>query len=201
MDKRKLHHIWTKIRQIKPWYIFVLLVISSTVTVYSLRQNNLQMEKLRAAVYTADKDNTNVSAALSALQAYVTTNMNTNLASGPDAPYPPIQLEYTYARLQAADTQSTNNTNQALYTNAEDYCQQAIPNGFSGRYRVSCIEQYITSHGSTVQTIPVSLYEFSFLSPRWSPDFAGWSEVVSVALGIAFIADVVLRRVIKHYSR
>jgi hypothetical protein len=201
MDKRKLHHIWTKIRQVKPWYIFVLLVISTTVTIYALRQNNLQMVKLRDAVYSADKNNTDVSAALSALQAYVTTNMNTNLSSGPNAPYPPIQLEYTYARLEAADTQDTNTVNQALYTNAEDYCQQAIPNGFSGRYRVSCIEQYITSHGVAVQTIPISLYEFSFLSPRWSPDFAGWSLVVSVVLGLSFVSDVALRRVIKHYTR
>jgi hypothetical protein len=198
MDKRKLHHIWTKIRLIKPWYIFVLLIITTTVSIYSLRQNNLQMVKLRDAVYSADKNNTDVSAALEALQAFVTTNMNTNLASGPNAPYPPIQLEYTYTRLEAANTQSASNTNQALYTNAEDYCQQAIPNGFSGRYRVSCIEQYITSHGVVVQTIPASLYEFSFLSPRWSPDLAGWSLLVSIVLGATFIVDVALRRLIRH---
>ena len=201
MDKRKLHHIWTKIRLVKPWYIFVLLVITTTISIYSLRQNNLQMVKLRTAVYTADKDNTNVSAALEALQAFVTTNMNTNLASGPNAPYPPIQLEYTYARLEAANTQSASNTNQALYTNAEDYCQQAIPNGFSGRYRVSCIEQYITSHGVVVQTIPVSLYEFNFLSPRWSPDLAGWSLLVSIALTAVFVADVILSRSLRRLSR
>jgi hypothetical protein len=201
MDKRKLHHIWTKIRQIKPWYILVLLVISSTVSIYSLRQNNLEMVKLRSAVYTADKNDANVSVALEALQAFVTTHMNTNLASGPNAPYPPIQLEYTYTRLEAADTQSTSTINQALYTNAEDYCQQAIPNGFSGRYRVSCIEEYITSHGVAVQTIPASLYEFSFLSPSWSPDLAGWSLVASVVLALAFIVDVALRRILRHYSR
>jgi len=200
MDKRYLHHIWTKIRWIKPWYILVLLVITTSVSIYSLRQNNLQMVKLRNAVYTADKSNTNVSAALGALQAFVTTHMNTNLASGPNAPYPPIQLEYTYARLEAANTQSASNTNQALYTNAENYCQQAIPNGFSGRYRVSCIEEYITSHGVAVQTIPVSLYEFSFLSPRWSPDLAGWSLLISILLAISFVAYVVLRRLIRRYS-
>lgn len=201
MDKRHLHHIWTKIRWIKPWYILVLLVITSSISIYSLRQNNLQMVKLRSAVYTADKNNTDVSAALGALQAFVTTHMNTNLASGPNAPYPPIQLEYTYARLEAANTQSASNTNQALYTNAEDYCQQAIPNGFSGRYRVSCIEEYITSHGVTVQTIPVSLYEFSFLSPRWSPDLAGWSLLISIVLAIFLVFTVVLRRLIRRYSR
>jgi hypothetical protein len=201
MDKRHLHHIWTKIRWIKPWYILVLLVIATSVCIYSLRQNNLQMVRLRSAVYTADKNNTDVGTALGALQAFVTTHMNTNLASGPNAPYPPIQLEYTYSRLEAANTQSASNTNQALYTNAENYCQQAIPNGFSGRYRVSCIEEYITSHGVAVQTIPASLYEFSFLSPRWSPDLAGWSLLISIILAIFFVVTVVFRRVIRRYSR
>jgi len=200
MDKRQLHHIWTKIRWVKPWYILVLLVITASVSVYSLRQNNLQMVKLRQAVYAADKNNTDVSSPLAALQAFVTTHMNTNLSSGPSAPYPPIQLEYTYTRLQSINTQNASSINQALYTNAENYCQQAIPNGFSGSYRISCIEQYITSHGVTVQKVPQSLYEFSFLSPSWSPDLAGWSLVLSILLAIAFVITVVGRRLIKHFS-
>src|SRR5665213_1496323 len=104
MNKKQLHHIWTKIRWVKPWYILVLLVITASVSVYSLRQNNLQMVKLREAVYVADKNNTDVSSALEALQAFVTTHMNTNLSSGPSAPYPPVQLEYTYTRLQSINT-------------------------------------------------------------------------------------------------
>lgn len=201
MDKRHLHHIWAKIRWIKPWYILVLLVITTSVSVYTLRQNNLEMVTLRNAVYTADKNDANVSGALEALQAFVTTHMNTNLSSGPDAPYPPIQLEYTYTRLEAANNQNVSNLNQALYTNAENYCQQAIPNGFSGRYRVSCIEQYITSHGVAVQVIPPSLYEFSFLSPSWSPDLAGWSLVISVLLAVIFIGTLVAKRYIRRRSR
>ena len=200
MDKRQLHHVWTKIRLVKPWYILVLLVITSSVSIYALRQNNFQMVKLRENVYAADKANTDISAALGALQAFVTTNMNTNLSSGPNAPYPPIQLEYTYTRLEAASNQTASSINQALYTNAENYCQQAIPNGFSGRYRVSCIEQYITSHGVVVQAIPAALYEFSFLSPSWSPDLAGWSLLVSILLAIAFVVTLVGRRLIKHFS-
>jgi hypothetical protein len=159
------------------------------------------MVKLRDAVYSADKNNTDVSAALEALQAYVTTHMNANLSSGPNAPYPPIQLEYTYTRLQSANTATTSAVNQALYTNAEDYCQQAIPTGFSGRYRISCIEQYITSHGATVQVIPPSLYEFNFLSPSWSPDLAGWSLLASIVLAIIFIVTFATRYYIKNFSR
>ncbi len=159
------------------------------------------MVKLRDAVYSADKNNTDVNAALEALQAFVTSHMNTNLSSGPNAPYPPIQLEYTYTRLQAANNQATNDINKALYTNAENYCQQAIPTGFSGRYRISCIEQYITSHGVTVQVIPPSLYEFNFLSPSWSLDLAGWSLLASIGLAIIFIITLGTRYYIRNFSR
>ena len=200
MNKKQLHHIWTKIRWVKPWYILVLLVITASVSVYSLRQNNLQMVKLREAVYVADKNNTDVSSALEALQAFVTTHMNTNLSSGPSAPYPPVQLEYTYTRLQSINTQNASSVNQALYTNAENYCQQTIPNGFSGSYRISCIEQYITSHGVVVQKIPQSLYEFSFLSPSWSPDLAGWMLLISILLAIAFVITFFGRRLVRHYA-
>ena len=154
------------------------------------------MVKLRAAVYSADKNNSNVDGALKNLQTYVTSHMNTNLSSGPNAPYPPIQLEYTYTRLQSANNQSVSSVNQSLYTDAEYYCQQTIPTGFSGRYRVSCIEQYITSHGATVTLINPSLYEFNFLSPSWTPDLAGWTLVLSIFLGIVFLLSLVLRRLV-----
>jgi hypothetical protein len=152
------------------------------------------MVKLRTAVYTADKNNTDVNGTLKNLQAYVTSHMNTNLSSGPNAPYPPIQLEYTYIRLQQANNQSASNVNQTLYTDAENYCQATIPTGFSGRYRVSCIEQYITSHGATVTLINPSLYEFNFLSPSWSPDLGGWTILISIILGILFILSLVIKR-------
>lgn len=143
------------------------------VSVYALRENNLKMVKLRDTVYAADKNNGDVNGTLKDLQAYVTAHMNTDLSGGPNAAYPPIQLQYTYARLQDANNQLASRINGPLYTEAENYCQQKIPNGFSGRYRISCIEQYIKSRGTNVQNVPASLYEFDFVSPRWSPDLAG----------------------------
>ncbi|HUD10709.1 MAG TPA: hypothetical protein VMR28_03495 [Candidatus Saccharimonadales bacterium] len=200
MDKKRLHHIWTKFRAVKPWYFLILLIISAGFSVYALRQNNLEMVHLRNAVFADDKNNGDVNAALKNLQAYVTTHMNTNLSGGPNAAYPPIQLQYTYARLQQANNQAAG-ANSTLYTDAENYCQQKIPTGFSGRYRISCIEQYIQSHGVAVQNIPVSLYEFDFVSPQWSPDLAGWSLVVSVIVLLLFLVSAGVRLWLKHYAK
>ncbi|HKR82395.1 MAG TPA: hypothetical protein VJR27_05365 [Candidatus Saccharimonadales bacterium] len=182
MDKRHLHHLWTRIRRVKIWQLFVLFVVSMGVCVFSLRANNLQMVHLRNDVYQADKTGTGVETALQKLRSYVQVHMNTNLTDGTTAVYPPIQLKYTYARLQQAEQQRVASTNAALYPAAQAYCQQQNPTDFSGRNRVPCIEDYVSRYGAKEHVIPDSMYKFSFVSASWSPDLAGWSLVLSVIL-------------------
>lgn len=190
MNKRHLHHLWTKIRWIKPGYFLVLAVILAIVCVFALRANNEHMVKLRSAVYAADQDNGNVESALQQLQAYVTTHMNTNLDSGNGTVYPPIQLKYTYQRILQAESQSAVNANASLYTEAQTYCQAQDSVDFSGRNRVPCIEQYVESHDAQLPTVPAALYEFSFASPTWSPDLAGWTMLLAAVSGLLFVATL-----------
>jgi hypothetical protein len=187
MEKRKIRRLWRRFMILKPWHVLALAILSTVICVYALRANNEHMAKLRTEVYTADQKNGDVKGALTNLQAYVTTHMNTNLSTGANAVYPPIQLKYTYNRLVDEQSQQLATQNSQLYTQAEAYCQQTIPTGFSGRYRVPCIEQYVTSHGLQQPAVDPSLYEFDFVSPVWSPDLAGWSLVVSVVLWILFV--------------
>ena len=175
------------LKNIRWWQILILLLITLIISILALRSNNEQMVLLRNNVYSADKNNTNVQQALNNLQAYVTSHMNTSLNSGSNTIYPPIQLVYTYQRLLNQEAAASSASNSVIYTNAEYYCQQKIPTGFSGIYRVPCIEQYISSHNLAAPNIPQSLYEFDFLSPSWSPDLAGWSLLASVLLGLLLI--------------
>ncbi len=156
MNKRRLHHLWTKIRWIKPGYFLILAVISTVVCFSALRANNEHMIQLRSAVYAADKNNGNVQGALQQLQAYVTTHMNTNLDTGNGTVYPPIQLKYTYQRILQAQSEAAANANTQLYTDAQTYCQQQDPVDFSGHNRVPCIEQYVETHDTQLPTIPSS---------------------------------------------
>jgi hypothetical protein len=207
MNKRHVHHLWTKLRLIKPWYFLTLAVISAVICVFALRANNQHMLKLRNAVYTADRNNTDVQAALNNLQAYVTAHMNTNLSTGTSV-YPPIQLKYTYDRLvqqaQAAAAAAVQPGTQ-LYTDAQTYCQQQDPVDFSGHNRVPCIEQYVQTHGGTISpttvTIPDALYQFAFASPTWSPDLAGWSLLVTLASGLLFVVSLAARRWFRRTTR
>lgn len=197
MNKRHLHHLWTKVKWIKPWYFLVLAVVSTAVCVFALRANNQHMIKLRDAVFAADKNGTDVQKPLQDLQAYVTSHMNTSLNAGNSAVYPPIQLKYTYDRLRAQNKQPDQNT---LYSQAQAYCESLNHTDFSGRNRVPCIEQYVQSHSgpNAPKTIPDALYKFSFASPVWSPDLAGWAIIIASLSWLLFILTFLVGRWIRH---
>jgi len=179
-----------------PRYVFLILfVVSALVSVYALRNNNITMVELRDKVYKVDKEGGDVNAALNDLRQYVHSHMNTNLSSGNNAIKPPIQLRYTYERLVARAEKEVNDS--GLYTEAANYCQTRIPASvsISGRSRISCVQDYILSHGGNkAVSIPTALYQFDFVSPTWSPDLAGWSILLSATLFLAFIAKVIFDR-------
>lgn len=187
------------LKKIKPLYLLMLCLLSAIICIFALRSNDQNMSILLNNVYTADRQNGNVELALDQLRTYVYSHMNTSLASGPNAVYPPIQLKYTYGRLQQSEQQQVDAANATIYTNAQAYCQQLNPVSFSGRTRVPCIEAYVQSHGSTVQPIPAGLYEFDFISPTWSPDLAGWSLMASVLFFFGFIVSYVVKRLHKYH--
>jgi len=201
MNKRHLHHLWTKVRWIKPWYFLVLAIISAVICVFALRANNQHMIQLRDEVYKADQDNTDLQKPLQALQAYVTTHMNTDLNTK-NSVYPPVQLKYTYDRLVKARMDTLAQANAGLYNEAQTHCEAQNQTDVSGRNRIPCIEQYVQSHTTQAPaTIPDALYKFSFVSPRWSPDVAGWSMAIAILSGALFIITFIASRIVRRLNR
>lgn len=176
--------------KIHPGVFLVVAIISGAICVFGLRSNNEHMIVLRDAVFSADKNDGDVNGALKNLQTYVTAHMNTNLSTGNGSVYPPIQLKYTYDKLVAAQTNSIHDQKTQLYNQAQIYCQQLDPVDFSGRNRVPCIENYVQTHNVTSVTIPDSLYKFSFASPTWSPDLAGWTMLTAIVSIVLFILSL-----------
>lgn len=185
-DKRHLHHAWTVIRPLKTWYLFAAFLLFIVVGVGALRHNFTTMVDLRNVTYEVDKNNGNVEQALQDLRAHVGGHMNTNLDDD-NGVYPPIQLKHTYERLVQAERDRVNVVNSKIYTDAQKHCEAQFPGSFSGGPRVPCIEQYVKSNGTTARNIPDAQYKFDFVSPRWSPDIAGWSLIFALtclALGV-----------------
>lgn len=170
-----------------------LFLLSGVICIMALRHNNVTMVSLRNDVYIADKNGGDVAGALDKLREYVYSHMNTNLSTN-NGIKPPIQLSYTYARLQEKQSQNSD-----LYVEAKDYCEARIPANVSvsGQGRVDCIADYVTSRGSKPANIPVGLYQFDFLSPRWSPDLAGFSLLSTVLSFIIFIIVFILNRIFR----
>ena len=93
-----------------PSYVFLaLFVLGVLISISALRHNNQTMINLRDEVYAADKNNGDVNTALKNLRQYVYSHMNTDLSSGGNSIKPPIQLKYTYQRLQDQQEQAIKN--------------------------------------------------------------------------------------------
>ncbi|HSX05267.1 MAG TPA: hypothetical protein VLF69_02275 [Candidatus Saccharimonadales bacterium] len=184
MNKRHWHHVWRFLRRIRPSYFLALVIVLGVTSLVSLRHNNEQMVRLRDAVYAADKSNGDVEGALRKLRAYVYNHMNTSLSSGPNAVHPPIQLKYTYERLQQAQESILGQGDSALYTEAQNYCDSQT---VIGSEVISCIQNYATSHGANLAPIPDSLYKFDFTAAKWSPDLAGWSLISGIVAALGFL--------------
>jgi hypothetical protein len=198
MDKRFAHHLWTQVRPIKPWYFLALTLIFAALTVFGMRSNYAHMITLRNQVYAADKAGQGVDEALQQLRNFVGHHMNTRLSSGDTSVYPPIQLKYTYDRLITAKATQTSDYNAQIYTKAQKYCEKKIPNYVIGKYRVQCIQDYVTSHNASSTYISPDLYKFDFYSPNWSPDLAGISMVLAALSFFAFISIALARRLIRQ---
>jgi hypothetical protein len=202
MDKKHLHHLWKRIRPVKTWYLLVAFLLCATVAVFALRHNYQVMVELRENVYQADREAGDVEGALQELRRHVNNHMNTNLTSGAESVYPPIQLKHTYERLVKARQERLKASNVDLYTAAQNHCEQQHPESFIGGPRVPCIEEYVREHGVGVnpdqEPIPDALYKFDFASPSWSPDLAGWSVLASAVLLVAAAVRFGLGRWIKH---
>lgn len=201
MDKRKLHHAWTRLRSVRYLYIIIPLIVSSVVFVWAYRQNNLEMIRLRDAVYQADEQNGDVESALKNLRKHVYSHMNTELSSGSNAIYPPIQLKFTYERLQKAEQERVTSANEKIYSQAQIECEKRFPQGLSGSNRLPCIEEYVSNNGEKEREIPKELYQFDFVSPAWSPDLAGWSLLASLILSVLLFVRFILERWMKYSLR
>jgi len=194
MPNKHIPRLTSALSATKPGFLFAAAGISCLLCINALRTNNLEMVKLRNAVYETDKNNGDVRGALTDLQHYVVSHMNTDLTPGRSAVYPPIQLKYTYERLQAAANKPVSS--EQLYNDAQVHCEKLNPTDFSGRNRVPCIQEYVKTNqaSATPKQIPDSLYKFDFVSPAWSPDTAGWSLVSTVLLVVLAVVSTLLRR-------
>jgi hypothetical protein len=200
MNKRKLHHLWRYLRKVHPWYFLLLTVAFGYMSVKALQHNNTEMGRLRTAVFEADKNNGDVEEALRALREHVHGHMNTSLETGANGAHPPIQLKYTYERLQAERQAALGKNNSALYSEALQTCS-AEGQTSNAQDTINCIESYAEARGVRLADIPDALYKFDFVSAKWSSDLAGWGLVATVMSAIGFVLTGIYHWFMKRYLK
>lgn len=181
-----------------------MLILFSFISATFLRLNNIGMVERRNAVLSADKvgDNYKIRDRLYDLQRYVTSHMNTNMSKG-------VYLEATYRKdvqkiYEAASDQTNPNGN--IYKKAQEVCEPQF-SYWSDAY-IQCtineLEKYPESEDlvSLVQLPNPDSYLHVYLSPFWSPDFAGWSVLICVVILIMilfrFIGVIILKIILHH---
>ena len=179
--------------------LFAFLILFICLSVYGLRQNNLEMVNLKNQLLTADKDNGNVNGDLNLLRNFIYNHMNTSPGTK-NGVYPPIQLKYTYQRLLTQAQATIAEQNTQLYTQAVSYCNSIEPNATANetslKQLASCEEQNYIAKPLASAYISSALYEFDFISPLWSPDLAGFSILISIALILAIVAIFIFEKFI-----
>jgi hypothetical protein len=200
MDKRHLHHVWRRMKPINAWIFLGLAAIFAVIGIYAMRQNNLRSIELREAVTKADMENGDVETPLRVLREHIYSHMNADLSSGSGLQQP-VQLKYRYDRLVAAEKARADAASGGVYTQAQAECERQFPAGqvgASGGGRITCIEQYVSSHGVTQSQIPDALYKFDFVSPVWSPDVAGISLLLAAICLLLFVVRFTLEKWFKY---
>jgi len=182
-------NIWAVMRKHAQALFFVGIFLFVTICVSSLRHNNQEMVRLRNIVFETDKNGGDVDTAMKNLQRHVYSHMNTGLSSGSNPVYPPIQLKYTYERLQAQRQQSVSQANEAMYNDAQASCNAQ---GYStGADSLACVDRYLSDRGVNLGDTPKSLYQFDFVAAKWSPDMAGLSMLAAIFCAIGYMWTLV----------
>jgi len=187
VDKKKIKWDLKRVQRLKTWQLAILLIFASFISATFLRLNNIGMVSLRDAVKSAD-DSGDIPATQSRLydlQRYVSGHMNTDMGKG-------IYLEASYNRdVQVAYTRASGSSNGNIYKKAQQVCGPPRFTSWSPAYVQCTVDELAKYPSATALVLPrADVYLHSFVSPLWSPDFAGWSVLICVVILIIIIARI-----------
>lgn len=201
-----------RLRQIKTWQLVLILTLLLFVAATFLRLNNIGMVQRRDAVMSADKEGDDgvLQNRLYDLQRHAAAHMNA------DTGVMYMQESYNRAAESAkAEAESEVQSGSNVYKEIEDkVCgPQARANGWrwpDARY-IACQRAELAKYpeadqGSGEVTLPnAELFRHNFISPTWSPDFAGFSVIACLLVTLvifARLAGIVVLRILlyRHYK-
>ena len=193
VDKRRVKRSIKDLQRIKTWQLIILLILASFIAATFLRLNNIGMVERRNAVIVADErgDEGVTLQRLYDLQQHVSSHMNTDLGRG-------VYLESSYNRaLQnwQAEQFGDRNPNGNIYLQAQQVCAPRF-SSYSAAY-LQCTTNELAKFPAAQDPADGTgkprqeTYIYGYVSPIWSPDFAGWSVLVCALIALLIVARLV----------
>lgn len=181
-----------QLRRVSTWQLVILLILVSFIAATFLRLNNIGMIQRREAVLAADRsgDREALQNRLYDLQRYSAAHMNASTGGFYLEESYHSDVEEYYARSSADD-----NPNGNIFVKAQEVCAPRF-SGWSMAY-VQCVTQELEKYPSAANfeqagTMPRSeTYRHSFASPLWSPDFAGFSVLVTLLVALVIVVRLI----------
>lgn len=199
-NKRTIRKDIKRLEAIKTWQLIIILILSLFLSATFLRINNTGMVTRRNAIEGADKsgDTIEVTSRIYDIQRYAASHMNA------DTGIFYLQAQYNRdikASVAAAsgDNSVGDNSPQAR---ADAVCNPNLQiHGYSLAYQ-NCMLAQLDKEGQVVDPASIvlpnpALYRYSFTSPVWSPDFAGWSVLLSLLIAAIVVVRLVVWGVLK----
>lgn len=207
VEKERINKGMHGLRHVKTWQLVVLLIIAGFISATFLRLNNIGMVQRREAVISADKegDGEVIIQRLYDLQRYVSNHMNADLGRG-------VYLEHSYNRdLQEwqQNQYGSSNPNGNIYQKAQEICAPQFQ--YYSQAYLQCTTNELAKYPAAVDPATDTskprqeAYIHAFEGPVWTPDFAGWSVLVSavlvVLIGARLIGAAILQLVLRKKYR
>lgn len=210
-DKRKVRSTLRFLQHVRTWQLCVILILCAFLAATFLRLNNIGMTERRSAVIAADEagDSAVTQQRLFALQRYVNSHMNAD--PGRIAFIGQHQRDSQKLKDEAA-SQGASDGN--VYQKAAAVCDP-IARAQNWRWPdpryTQCVDTELSKYPAasgpvmSIKVPNVSMYYHSYVSPSWSPDFAGFSILVCIVIALMIIVRLgsllVLRLLLKqHYK-
>lgn len=188
-----------RLQQVKTWQLVLILTLMLFVAATFLRLNNIGMVQRREAVLSADQESSTeaLQNRLYDLQRYAAAHMNADTGV--------IYLQGSYDRAAERAKKEAEAKMQGGSTNIyqkieEEVCgPRARANGWrwpDARY-IACQRNELAKYpeadqGSGAVSLPnPELFRHNFISPVWSPDFAGFSVLICLLITLVIAGRLV----------
>ena len=214
VGKGKIKKRLKQIQSLKNWQLFILLLLVIFVDLTALRLNNV------GAVEAADKagDVEATRKATIEFANYVYAHMNSGGIVYSDKTHwfkINREVKIVWANIYESDMRKaeqiareaeSNNPNGNIFKKAEETCRPRFRGGYSLAYQQCILDEQnkypASNQGQIKAKYPnITEYTYSFITPIWSPDLAGWTTLIAAILifmiAIKMTTTTILKLVLK----